>query len=579
MNDIRYFRPERTTAVGWWPVCASTPRRDVHSNVVTAAENSTHGCSVLHIAATWREPGVGVSPLALAGEWAGRQRRRVLGNRRGGPGSSSSRQGACRKLEGGAAPSWNQQLEQRGLFRQRSSAVARVVVVGDWRKERPRRGHAAVCRKGNEPVTCFPRATHLVGGSRTEARTCATYPPPPLSSVFCRSPRGRGTPFPLLPTQHFAMELLSWTSIPHEFRYVPQASYRNSIFRARHAPDMDCVIVHARVAVWLTATTMHVGIVPDDAVGRRVFLEDFPFPRPFIRHCPILTSITLIGCQNLDVVTRVRKVLFGGLTQDGLLVAQGGGGVAQSGGGVAQRGVRVGGGGVAQRSMCDGDGGGDLGHTNTEGLLVHDGVEAVDGVGCVLDGATGAVRLGEAVAALDDVSLTALLLSLGVSGQSVLDVVGVAVGWVGVVVGVDGGGGDLSVGGGGGVSQSGGGVTQGGSGVAQRAGSVAGGHRGAGGHHGGGAQNAGVGGGHEGGQDQELKRKQILMKYADSSPMKVIEVNMERRRPGVEPSSPWWEASVLIAQPPWPLSPLRNLVLLQIRVEQILLRPVNSSYR
>ncbi|KAJ8881597.1 hypothetical protein PR048_018083 [Dryococelus australis] len=71
----------------------------------------------------------------------------------------------------------------------------------------------------------------------------------------------------------------------------------------------------------------------------------------------------------------------------------------------------------------------------------------------------------------------------------------------------------------------------------------------------------------------------------NSEPMSVIEVNMERRRnegtgkreipekahrhtassgtiptcgnpmtwPGIEPGSPWWEASVLIAQPPWPL--------------------------
>jgi len=81
---------------------------------------------------------------------------------------------------------------------------------------------------------------------------------------------------------------------------------------------------------------------------------------------------------------------------------------------------------------------------------VDDGVESVDRVSGVLDGAHCAVRLHQAVAALDDVSTAALLLALGVAGQSVLDVVSVAVLGVGVVVGVDGhGGGDLSDGGGG----------------------------------------------------------------------------------------------------------------------------------
>ena len=81
---------------------------------------------------------------------------------------------------------------------------------------------------------------------------------------------------------------------------------------------------------------------------------------------------------------------------------------------------------------------------------MHDGVESVDGVSGVLDGTTSAVGLHQAVAALDNVSAAGLLLSLGVSGQSVLDVVSVAVLGVGVVVGVDGYGcGNLSDGGGG----------------------------------------------------------------------------------------------------------------------------------
>ncbi|KAJ8868624.1 hypothetical protein PR048_030163, partial [Dryococelus australis] len=45
----------------------------------------------------------------------------------------------------------------------------------------------------------------------------------------------------------------------------------------------------------------HVGIVPDDAVGRRVLSGNSNFPPPPLRRCSILTSITLIGSQDLDV--------------------------------------------------------------------------------------------------------------------------------------------------------------------------------------------------------------------------------------------------------------------------------------
>ncbi|KAJ8884486.1 hypothetical protein PR048_016343 [Dryococelus australis] len=44
----------------------------------------------------------------------------------------------------------------------------------------------------------------------------------------------------------------------------------------------------------------HVGIVPDDAADRRVLSEISRSPRPFIPAL-LLTSITLIGCQDLDV--------------------------------------------------------------------------------------------------------------------------------------------------------------------------------------------------------------------------------------------------------------------------------------
>ncbi|KAJ8885988.1 hypothetical protein PR048_012194 [Dryococelus australis] len=48
----------------------------------------------------------------------------------------------------------------------------------------------------------------------------------------------------------------------------------------------------------------HVGIVPDDAVGRRVFSGISRFPALSFRLCSILTSISLIGSQDLDVKSR-----------------------------------------------------------------------------------------------------------------------------------------------------------------------------------------------------------------------------------------------------------------------------------
>lgn len=73
------------------------------------------------------------------------------------------------------------------------------------------------------------------------------------------------------------------------------------------------------------------------------------------------------------------------------------------------------------------------------GLLVDDGVEAVVGVGRVVDGPSAPVGLDEAVATLDYVALPGLVLGLGVSRVGVLDVVGVAVGGVRVVFRVVGG--------------------------------------------------------------------------------------------------------------------------------------------
>lgn len=73
------------------------------------------------------------------------------------------------------------------------------------------------------------------------------------------------------------------------------------------------------------------------------------------------------------------------------------------------------------------------------GLLVDDGVEAVVGVGRVVDGPSATVSFDEAVATLDYVALPGLVLGFGVARIGVLDVVGEVVGGVRVVFRVVGG--------------------------------------------------------------------------------------------------------------------------------------------
>ncbi|KAJ8876822.1 hypothetical protein PR048_021269 [Dryococelus australis] len=48
----------------------------------------------------------------------------------------------------------------------------------------------------------------------------------------------------------------------------------------------------------------HVGIVPDDAVARRVFSGSPVSSAPSFRRCSVLISLTLIGSQDLDVISR-----------------------------------------------------------------------------------------------------------------------------------------------------------------------------------------------------------------------------------------------------------------------------------
>lgn len=74
------------------------------------------------------------------------------------------------------------------------------------------------------------------------------------------------------------------------------------------------------------------------------------------------------------------------------------------------RGVHKGTCGVGQR-------GGDFGNFSNvgEGLLVHDSIETVVGVGGVVDGALGAIGVNDGVGALNDVAIAGLVLSLRVT--------------------------------------------------------------------------------------------------------------------------------------------------------------------
>lgn len=96
----------------------------------------------------------------------------------------------------------------------------------------------------------------------------------------------------------------------------------------------------------------------------------------------------------------------------------------------------------------DGD---SCGHDGGDGeFSVDDGVEAVEGVSVVVDSPASTVRLDQTVGALHDVTVTSLVLRLGVTGQSVLHGVGELVLGVGVELlwSGDYGGGDYWGGGG-----------------------------------------------------------------------------------------------------------------------------------
>lgn len=89
-------------------------------------------------------------------------------------------------------------------------------------------------------------------------------------------------------------------------------------------------------------------------------------------------------------------------------------------------------------------------HSGGRYFSVDDGVEAVEGVSVVVDSPAGTVRLDQTVGALDDVTVTSLVLRLRVAGEGVLHGVGELVLGVGVKLlwSSDYGGGDYGGGGG-----------------------------------------------------------------------------------------------------------------------------------
>lgn len=184
---------------------------------------------------------------------------------------------------------------------------------------------------------------------------------------------------------------------------------------------------------------------------------------------------------------------------------------------------RVGEGGVVHDgSNCGylGDGGG-VGNRrdglHAEGFLAYDRVESVVGVSGVVHSAPGAVGVHERVGALHDIPVAGFVLTLRVSGQTVLHVIREAVLRVSVVLfdgylrdGCDGGvfgyrGG--GVGDGSGVVGDGARVVRWGSGVGNRAGVV----RGSGVADRRSWQKPSAGRGHQAREGNELKTKEIVL--------------------------------------------------------------------
>ncbi|KAJ8881244.1 hypothetical protein PR048_017720 [Dryococelus australis] len=88
-------------------------------------------------------------------------------------------------------------------------------------------------------------------------------------------------------------------------------SLRNTTDTESELPNVDTLASHqcepGSIPGRVTGFSQ-VGIVPDDAVGQRIFSGISRFPAPSFRHRSIFTSIKLIGSQ--DLVVKNRPNLF-----------------------------------------------------------------------------------------------------------------------------------------------------------------------------------------------------------------------------------------------------------------------------
>lgn len=87
-------------------------------------------------------------------------------------------------------------------------------------------------------------------------------------------------------------------------------------------------------------------------------------------------------------------------------------------------GVGLQGGGV---DLSYGGGVGDLSGFVGQRFLVYNCIETVVGISGVIDGAFGAIGVNDRVGALDDVTITSFMLGFGVTGETILYVIGEAV--------------------------------------------------------------------------------------------------------------------------------------------------------
>jgi len=72
-------------------------------------------------------------------------------------------------------------------------------------------------------------------------------------------------------------------------------------------------------------------------------------------------------------------------------------------------------------------------------LTMHNGIKPVLAIGSVVHSTDAAVGLNDTVATLNPVSISRLLVAFRVTGLCIINTVGVAVLWVGVILGVNGG--------------------------------------------------------------------------------------------------------------------------------------------